>query len=140
MNSYSTGAVSGVGTYVGGLIGKTTVGNNSLCFWDKEASGLSTSSGGAGKTTAEMKALATFAGWDFASLWAICEGTNYPRLKWQIPATDWVCPDGVAVEDLVYLAGRWMAGTPATVGAADADGNGKVDLNDFVLLSEQWMK
>jgi hypothetical protein len=44
------------------------------------------------------------------------------------------------MEDLVYLAGRWMASTPVTVGAADADGSGKVDLDDFGVLAANWMR
>lgn len=59
-------------------------------FWDVEASGLATSAGGTGLTTAEMMRAATFleAGWDFVGetdngtedLWWIIEGQDYPRL------------------------------------------------------------
>ena len=58
-NSYSTGSVSGTGTYVGGLTGDNHhyVENS---FWDMETSGQSTSDGGTGKTTVEMKDVATF--------------------------------------------------------------------------------
>jgi hypothetical protein len=166
---YAVGTVSG-SDYVGGLVGYSVKGKQiceTLCddmgcweycytdpngvedpwlvqqsFWDAQSSGRTNSTGGTGKTTAEMKTLGTFAdaGWDFTTTWAICTGTNYPRLKWQVPKTDWACPDGVGMEDLVYLAGRWMAGTPATVGAADADGNGKVDMVDLAIVSENWMK
>lgn len=57
-NCYSTGSASGIST-VGGLVGynSSTVSNS---FWDTETSENSTSSGGTGKTTAEMKDLATF--------------------------------------------------------------------------------
>jgi len=61
---YSTGAVTG--TSLSGLIalGNSATVNNS--FWDTETSGLSTSTFGTGKTTAEMKTLSTFtdAGWN----------------------------------------------------------------------------
>jgi hypothetical protein len=64
-------------------------------FWDIETSGLSTSSGGTGLTTAEMKNMSTFttAGWDFAL--ETVNGTNdywnmynlynngYPYLNWE---------------------------------------------------------
>jgi len=36
-----------------------------------------------GKTTAEMKQQATFAGWNFTNVWTINEGNDYPRLKWE---------------------------------------------------------
>jgi hypothetical protein len=40
----------------------------------------------------------------------------------------------------LYLAGRWLASTPETVGAADVDENGKVDLGDFEILAANWMR
>jgi hypothetical protein len=65
-NSYSTGSVNGM-SQVGGLVGYNYVSPISNCFWDTQTSGQATSDGGTGKTTAEMKTLATFteAGWDF---------------------------------------------------------------------------
>jgi hypothetical protein len=44
-----------------------TVGNS---FWDKETSGMDMSEGGTGKTTAQMKDIATFsgAGWEIAKV------------------------------------------------------------------------
>ena len=62
-------------------------------FWDMEASGRVSSSGGIGKTTAEMQTVSTFldAGWDFIdetedgteNIWWILEGQDYPRLWWE---------------------------------------------------------
>jgi len=66
----------------------------------------------------------------------ICEGTNYPRLKWQIPKTDWVCPDGVELEDMVYLAGKWME-NPWIVRRMPM--GRAVDLQDFEILASEWM-
>ena len=81
-NCYATSTVSG-NWYVGGLAGYNG-GNITACFWDIETSGQTTSAGGTGKTTAEMKTLSTFtsAGWDFVGetangmedIWTICEG------------------------------------------------------------------
>jgi hypothetical protein len=80
---------------VGGLVGynKGTVTNS---FWDVQTSGRSTSDGGTGKTTAEMKSITTFsgAGWDIigvaapgernpAYIWNIVTGVTYPFLSWQ---------------------------------------------------------
>jgi len=67
-NCFSTGNISASTSPVGGFIaannGTPTINNS---FWDTETSGQSSSSGGTGKTTAEMTTLTTFtnAGWDF---------------------------------------------------------------------------
>jgi hypothetical protein len=92
--SYSTGVVTG-NSVVGGLVA-TNYSDGSIIssFWDVETSGLSTSTGGTGKTTAEMQTAKTFldAGWDFADeasngtrdIWWIDEGNDYPRLWWEL--------------------------------------------------------
>jgi hypothetical protein len=91
-NSYSTGSVNGSGDY-GGYVGGLVGGNNgtvSNSFWDTQTSGQSTSSGGTGKTTAQMKTKATFtnAGWDFVTIWGIDPATNdgYPFLAVAAPS------------------------------------------------------
>jgi len=92
-NSYSTGNVTG-NSSVGGLVGYNyaTVSN---AFWDIQTSGQATSAGGTGKTTAEMKNIATFSGaaWNIvavtlnqtnsAYIWNIVNGVTYPFLSWQ---------------------------------------------------------
>ncbi|MDP4115645.1 MAG: LamG-like jellyroll fold domain-containing protein [Bacteroidota bacterium] len=79
---YSTGSVTGT-SFTGGLVGQKS-GTVTLSFWDTQTSGQSTSSGGLGETTAEMKTLATFTGWDNA-IWNMDAGINdgYPYLDWQ---------------------------------------------------------
>ena len=81
-NCYSTGTASG-GQYVGGLLGYNSQGVVRNSFWDIEASGLATSAGGTGKTTAEMKTVSTFSAWACENVWTIDEGVDYPRLYWQ---------------------------------------------------------
>lgn len=116
----ATGAVNGTGSHVGGLVGRNyrckvihsfstgkptgTSSVGGLCgskytgtgyqdtgnFWDIESSGITNSSMGTGKTTAQMKTLSTFlsAGWDFSSAdgdaadWCMSMD-NYPQLRWQ---------------------------------------------------------
>jgi hypothetical protein len=93
-NSYSTGVVTSEG-WVGGLVGQNgrTVSHS---FWDTQTSGQTTSAGGTGKTTAEMKSIATFsgAGWNIvavanpgtrnpAYIWNIVDAQTYPFLSWQ---------------------------------------------------------
>ncbi|WP_176706868.1 cadherin-like beta sandwich domain-containing protein, partial [Paenibacillus hemerocallicola] len=77
--SYSTAAVES-GSDSGGLIGqKLGAAAITSSYWDTETSGLSASSGGGtGKTTAEMKRKATYAGWDFHNTWSIVEESTYP--------------------------------------------------------------
>jgi hypothetical protein len=137
---YSTGAVNGPG---GGLCGPNS-GSIADSFWDIETSGKATSGGGTGKTTEDMQTLSTFTGWDFAVIWALCEGTNYPRMMWQIPAGDWMCPDGVSVEDLEYFVGQWLMDNCAPAnnycGGADMDSSGVVNLADWAEFAGQWLE
>jgi hypothetical protein len=83
-NCYSTGNVSGT-SYIGGLVGFSD-GTISNSFWDTTTSGQSSSAGGIGKTTAEMKTPSIFgnAGWSYYD-WYIGDGINsgYPYLSWQ---------------------------------------------------------
>jgi hypothetical protein len=102
-NCYSTGSITG-DEYVGGLVGKNegsapgvnfrgTVRNS---FWDTQTSGQATSAGGTGKTTAQMKNMATFSGaaWNItavsnlgehnhAYIWNIVDNVTYPFLSGQ---------------------------------------------------------
>ena len=110
INCYSTGSVNG-SNRVGGLVGHNT-GTITNSFWDKQASGLNTSDGGTGKTTAEMKTLATFidAGWDFEvetangtdNIWDMdnvnqSANNGYPFLSWQNGSATSVLPgDNIA--------------------------------------------
>jgi hypothetical protein len=79
-SSYSTGSVKG-GSYTGGLVGDQYFGAITSSYWDTQTSGLTTSAGGTGKTTAQMKTQATFVNWDFTNVWAIDEGKSYPYLR-----------------------------------------------------------
>ncbi|MHC4111657.1 MAG: GLUG motif-containing protein [Planctomycetota bacterium] len=79
---YSTGSVLGTGA-VGGLVGYDYQGEVSASFWDVNTSGQTTSSGGTGKSTAEMQTASTFFDWGCGSVWTIDEGNDYPRLWWE---------------------------------------------------------
>jgi hypothetical protein len=100
-DSYSRGRMAGINC-VGGLVGKSDAGwwspdgFSSRSFWDLETSGSQESDGGIGKSTAEMKSIATFsgAGWNImavapderntAYIWNIVNGQTYPFLSWQL--------------------------------------------------------
>jgi hypothetical protein len=98
-NSYSTGTVSGHSTHVGGLIGiQISGGLVSNSFWDINSSGQTTSAGGTGKTTSEMKTITIFsdASWDIEkiedwsnNIWFMgtsptySDEETYPLLWWE---------------------------------------------------------
>ncbi len=108
---YATGGVTG-GGWVGGLCGDN--GGTVLdSFWDMETSGQTDSSGGTGKTTAEMKNIQTYfdAGWDFVG--EITNGTTetwympwwavgYPMLGWQNDIEG-----HIVYVDVMNMAGPW---------------------------------
>ncbi|PID30787.1 MAG: hypothetical protein CR982_00885 [Candidatus Cloacimonadota bacterium] len=83
-NCYSSGVVSG-DELVGGLVGRLENSFVENSYWDKETSGQTTSAGGEGKTTEEMKDINTYQNWDFSDIWSISENENngYPILLWQ---------------------------------------------------------
>lgn len=90
-NSYSTGSVTAMGTQAcpsgqaGGLVASqsstATIVNS---YYDIETSGQTHSTGGIGKTTAEMFQKNTYVGWNFDNIWDIEDGKSYPWLKKQI--------------------------------------------------------
>jgi hypothetical protein len=109
---YATGTVVGAVRYIGGLVGWNDWGTITHCysdgfvsgkeavgglvgfnysgaisgFWNIQTSGQTASDGGVGKTTAEMKTQSTFtgAGWNFVTVWKICDGLDYPHLQWEL--------------------------------------------------------
>lgn len=95
---YATGAVSaaGSGTDVGGLFGFDASDSMTEAYWDTETSGLATSDGGTGRTTAQMTSSSTYATWPIVTgweaydvnadrVWGICDRVNdgYPFLLWR---------------------------------------------------------
>jgi hypothetical protein len=101
-----------------------------------------------GLTTTQMKIQSTFtnAGWDFvgettngtADIWRMCQDrTNYPRLTWALDAGgDWMCPDGVGVEDLDQLCSCWIEIVQSPL---DINNDDAVNLNDYQTLSQYWL-
>jgi len=83
---YSTGAVSSNSTTrLGGFIGGNYSGAVGIAnFWDTQTSGRPTSQLATGRTTSQMKAKATFTGWDFDEIWDIHPAVNdgYPYLRY----------------------------------------------------------
>jgi hypothetical protein len=82
--SFAAGTVTG-NSSLGGLIGSDTEGTITSCCWDTQTSGQSTSAGGTGKNTADMKQQETYTDWNFTTVWGINVSDNggYPFLRWQ---------------------------------------------------------
>ena len=154
-NSYSTGNVSGVHRYsTGGLVGSNILGTVINSFWDVNSSDEPNSAGGTGKTTTEMQTRSTFtdAGWDFVGevvngpndIWDICEGTNYPKFVWQIPAADFVCPDGVTMVDFSVLGAAWYSDPNDYSWDPNCDisepNDSFIDEKDLRVFSESWLE
>lgn len=86
---YSIGKVlpiQGMGDRINGFVGVNSFGTILASYWDIETSGYTIGTNPntdppTGKTTAQMKQEATFAGWDFKRTWKIIEGASYPRLR-----------------------------------------------------------
>lgn len=90
-NSYATGSMSGTNFLTGGLVGNNDWSGISDCYWNKDvySTGIagSVSQGATGLTTAQMKQLSSFAGWNIAdtgesgAIWRIYDGMTPPLLR-----------------------------------------------------------
>jgi len=152
-NCYSACHANGISDK-GGFVGYHVSGDYTSCFWDSTINPLLDGIGNTsdpnviGETTSNMQTESTFtdAGWDFVGevingpndIWDICNGTNYPKLVWSIPAGDFLCPDGVNFLDYAFLAERWLMTDYGDVGGVELTGDGKIDLNDFARFAEYW--
>ena len=86
---YSVCSVNG-GSNVGGCIGHADP--NSLlreCYFLYPEDGGGPANGvGVALSDAAMRQQASFVGWDFDDVWTICEGVDYPRLRWEGDASE----------------------------------------------------
>jgi hypothetical protein len=81
-NCYNTALITGTdGVTLGGINSEGT--NVVSSYWDKEVSGVTTSTGGTGLTTTQMKTQSSYVGWNFTDIWGIESSKNdgYPYLK-----------------------------------------------------------
>ena len=109
--SYAVGSVSGT-TDVGGLVGLAHVSVKiAHSYWDTEASGLTASAGGEGKTTVELQeptgAEGIYAGWNPRS-WDFGSRRHYPALRADLDG------DGVATAAEFGGQGRTPGQAPPT--------------------------
>ncbi|MHC4258261.1 MAG: GLUG motif-containing protein, partial [Planctomycetota bacterium] len=105
---YSVGIISGLATLKGGLVGDGFGHSVYDSYWDIEISQQPTSSGGGvGLPTKDMKKQFNYAGWDFDTVWRIEEGFNYP-LHREFPIGDLNRDRKVDFFDLVILSNHWL--------------------------------
>lgn len=130
VRTYSTGHANVVGKppwggRIGGWCGyRQYAPVITACFWDTQTSGMITSDGGIGKTTAQMKTQSTFtdAGWDFDNVWQI-EGVvndGYPFLQWWYDPASWIIKDIYKV--LEYQPNQIIQGTTLPDRQGNQDG------------------
>jgi hypothetical protein len=134
-NSYSTGSVSGI-NYLGGFVGYEYYGSSISSCYFLDVAGPNNGYG-TPLMDEQMKQQASFVGWDFNDVWHICETFNYPKLLWQIPPGDIVCPDGVGIEDLAELCEQWLF-VKISADVAPPGGDGIVNFADFAVFADQW--
>ena len=131
----------------GGLVGSNYEGTIVASFWDAEIGGPDNGIG-TGLPTSQMQTMSTFtdAGWDFVEesvnglddIWDICEGTNYPKLAWQILLPgDFVCPDGVDFMDYAVLTEQWQLEV-LSWDVEPAGGDRFVNFLDWAVLADGW--
>ena len=109
--SYSNGSVTGASN-VGGLVGVRFGGSVTNSYWDINTSGQATSpGGGSGLTTAQMRQMASFAGFNIsatggsAAIWRIYEGLAAPLLRNFLTSLTVTANNPTKVEDgLPYTA------------------------------------
>lgn len=109
---------------------------------DTDVSGLVVSGGGTAKTTNQMYSSASYSGWDFNNIWAICDGMNYPKFQWiERVFCDLGRPDGVEWADLITVLGAWLSGPGDSNWDEQCDLNDDnwVGLGDVAVLGENWM-
>ena len=136
-NAYSTGLVRGSGTNVGGLIGSDEFfGSITNAYWDKETSGITDPTAGAGnspsdsgitaQTTSQLQG-GVPAGFD-PTVWGVVTGKSFPYLQWRFPTT----PDVVSGTVFTAQGGSAVPGeTVKTVVGGALVGTGSSGANGY---------
>lgn len=137
LNSYATGAVSG-SLNVGGLGGTDSsppyyYWTTTNSYWDVNTTGRSSSAGGTGKTTSELKQRNTYAGWDFSTVWQIDEGNAYPTLRQPSRPSSLTLTPGVTItQSTVTMFNRYRNADAVTLLSGIFAGDLRNDPTDAV--------
>ena len=110
MNSYATiGGVSGSGSNLGGLIGMASSAATTIAsYWDTERSGIESSGGGSGQTTAELQtpiipgtiATEVYYRWN-TSDWDFGDSHHYPALRYASDVDPDICTTEITTSSTV---------------------------------------
>lgn len=116
-NHFSLTGVANNVNYIGGLIGINQAQTNiTSSYYDKDLSGLSVITKGTPKSTAEMKSISTFSGWD-SGIWILNDG-QYPLLK---PVDN--PPTDISLSNNKINENSPKGTEVASISSADADAN-----------------
>ncbi len=135
VNCYSTGYVTGC-NYIGGLVGCTSQSTITNSIWNIQTSGQTTSAGGIGLTTAQMKTQVTYtdAGWSFPNIWNINPEMNngYPYLNYpnSVPNDDMTIETPLLTKAVLHSAYP-NPFNPSTTISFDLAGTENVCINIF---------
>jgi len=100
-------------SYVGGINGSAN-GTVMASYYDSTVTGCSDNTKGTPLTTAQMKAVTSYAGWDFDTIWGIDGNINngYPYLLWQYPDVEAKLPYTLNSVKITDLAGNELLDIP----------------------------
>ncbi len=132
-NSYATGKVDGT-EYIGGITGYND-GTISNSFWDVNTTGQSSSAGGTGKTTAEMKDIDTFTNESTTGLQQAWDFVGNPNDDMKNDDIWDIDESGQINDGYPYFKGSTGANTAPTVPTAPYPADGATDVNISPTLS-----
>ncbi len=148
---YATGQVLAAPDKPKGGLVSAGAGSVVASFWDTQTCEVEiTHGGGEGLTTAQMKDVNTYldAGWDFVNesengnleVWYMPTG-DYPKLYWYAQAGDVNYDEVVNINDLRVIAQQWLSQAQNFERlTADINGNGYVDMLDFVMFAQSFFE
>ena len=109
---------------VGGFAGQVTAtGSATSCYFNLDKGGITnfvsqeTTAKPGGRITDDLILEATYAGWDFANIWAIEEGQDYPKLRLFLPPNPQANGPGPKDGDILettFVELTWIAGAGST--------------------------
>ena len=80
VNSYAANTVTAPRS-LGGLIGQNLGGTVTSSYWNTSIARVTVSAGGTGYATATLRDPATYAGWNFTTIWNAPTSSTYPTLR-----------------------------------------------------------
>ncbi len=129
VNTYAVGQVTGNGSHVDGLLGKNQYMLAQSVYNVEVAGPGPFAQVGQPTTTAKMMEKSTYYGWDFAGIWSIDEGHNYPLLRaFQAPSSVTYDGNGSLEGTVPTDSNRYPEGSSVTV----AGNSGNLKLSGYV--------